>query len=118
MHGERKMEVRKKKQKIFHLRVLGVGEQAGSACRGTVAFGATGITGILFQLCPVGAWVWHRVRSGRGNVREEEPHQKQGLFYVFLPQTPCSEGRVVGVGISDTVSWKITVLEVIQLQTR
>lgn len=117
--GKKNGHKKKINQKILHLGVLGVGEQARAACRGVVAFGDTGIP---FQLCHVsgehGACACHRLRSGRGNVREEEPDQKQGLSCVFLTQIPCSEGRLVGVCISDTVSWKIAVLEVTQLQIR
>lgn len=83
---------KKKKQKIFHLGVLGVGEQAGAACRGAVAFVASGITGILFQLCPVGAWVWHRLRSGGGNVtRGARP--KAGSLLRVSPSNPMLRGQ-------------------------
>lgn len=61
------------------------------------------------------AGICHTLRSGRGNVKEEEPDQKRGFFCLFPSQISCSEGTLVAVRISDRVRWRIAVLEVTQL---
>jgi len=98
--------------------VLGAGEQAGAAGQGAMAFGATGLPFCARVWAKREACVCHMLRSGRGNVKEEEPDQKRGSFCLFLSQVSDSEGKPVGACVSDRERWGTAVLEVTQLQTK
>lgn len=83
-----------------------------------MAFGDTGLPFCMHVWAKREARICHTLRSGHGNVKEEEPDQKQGFFCLFLSQISCSDGKLVGVCISDRVRWRIVVLEVTQLQIK
>lgn len=100
------------------LGVLGAGEQAGAVHRGAMAFGDTGLPFCVFAWAEREAHICHTLRSGRGNVKEEEPDQTRGFFCLFLSQISCSEGKPVGVSIADRTCWRMPVLEVTQLQIK
>lgn len=88
-------------QKLAGTGGAGAGKQAGAEPRGAMGCGHTGPPFCLRAWAQREARVCHGLRSGRGNVKEEEPEQKRGFICLFLPQISRLEGNPVGVCISD-----------------